>query len=325
MIETSLIAPCLAYLGRAEGEAARGQRMAGELETASERPRSETVQDPAPGTIPAVPGYFRRTREICDRHGGLPNLDKGICGRGRTGTLFACDQHGIAPDIAAIAKGLGAGFSRWGRCCVPPAIEAGSGPFPHGPPYGPSDRRRADGADPADPGRAARAGADHGRKARGSPARGPWRAPHVGDIRSQDLFRGIERPKDRAGLPPSRPGAGPMPGSPPPLSRPACSAIRWAAPLTGGRAIRFCWPRPSPLTALMPLKSRISCNSPWPPCGEPPRLAPCHQEALELRRILIFIQAENRKRAVEPPASDHVGSPPQRKSVRCPARCVSMS
>ncbi|MCE8417115.1 hypothetical protein LZ190_00075 [Rhodovulum sulfidophilum] len=86
MIETSHIAPCVAYICRAEGEAARGQRMTGELETGTERPGSETMLDAAPGAVPAVPGYFRRTREICDCHGGLPILDKRICGMGRTET-----------------------------------------------------------------------------------------------------------------------------------------------------------------------------------------------------------------------------------------------
>ncbi|MCE8457456.1 aminotransferase class III-fold pyridoxal phosphate-dependent enzyme [Rhodovulum sulfidophilum] len=144
MIETSLIAPCVAYRGRAEGEAARGQRMTGELETGIERPGSETVMAVAaeqvpgatPGAVPAVPGYFRRTREICDCHGGLPILDKRICGMGRTETPFACDQHGIAPDIAAIAKGLGAGSQPVGAMLrtarLQNANEASSGPFLHG-------------------------------------------------------------------------------------------------------------------------------------------------------------------------------------------------
>ncbi len=274
----------------------------------------EPVPGVTPGMVPAVPGYFRRIREICDRHGGLPILDKGICGMCRTGTLFACNQEGITPDIADIAKGLGAGSQPVGAMLCTASMT-------------PSKRAVAPSRTdtPSWPG----TGRSRGRRswAKGSrrPCARPLASPHVGDIRGQNLFRGIEQAKDRASRPTFRPSAGPMPGSRPPLSRPGCSAIRWAAPLTGGRAIRFCWPRPSPLTALMLLKSRISCNSRWQPCGEPPRLAPCHQEALELRRILIFIQAENRKRAVEPPASDHVGSPPQRKSVRCPARCVSMS
>lgn len=212
MIETSHITPCVAFRGRAEGEseAARGQRMTGELETGIERLDPETVMavvaEPVPGVtsgmVPAVPGYYRRTREICARHGGLPNLNKGICGMGRTETLFACNQDGIAPDIGAIAKGLGTDSQPVGAMLRTANHRSGQWHLPartH--PYGPSDRRRADGPDPAGPGRAARAGADHGRKDRGGPALAPWRAPHVGDIRGQDLFRGIERPKDRASRP----------------------------------------------------------------------------------------------------------------------------
>nr|WP_256714946.1 aminotransferase class III-fold pyridoxal phosphate-dependent enzyme [Rhodovulum sulfidophilum] len=202
MIETSLIAPCVAYRGQAEGEseAAYGQRMAGELETASERPRSETVLDAAPGTIPAVPGYFRRTREICDCHGGLPILDKRICGMGRTETPFACDRDGIAPDIAAIAKGLGAGSQPVGAMLCTASMT-------------PSKRAVAPSRTdtPSWPG----TGRSRGRRswAKGSrrPCARPLASPHVGDIRGQNLFRGIEQAKDRASRPLPARAQGPCP------------------------------------------------------------------------------------------------------------------
>ena len=85
---------------------------------------------------PPAPGYFRRIREICDKYGVLLILDEVMCGMGRTGTLFACEQEGIAPDILTCAKGLGAGYQAIGAALVSgkifDAIAAGSGFFQHG-------------------------------------------------------------------------------------------------------------------------------------------------------------------------------------------------
>jgi adenosylmethionine-8-amino-7-oxononanoate aminotransferase len=71
---------------------------------------AEPVVGATAGAVPPVPGYFKRIREICDRYGVLLILDEVMCGMGRTGTLFACEQDGVAPDIVTIAKGLGAGY-----------------------------------------------------------------------------------------------------------------------------------------------------------------------------------------------------------------------
>ena len=83
------------------------------------------------GAVPPVPGYFKRVREICDRHGILLILDEVMCGMGRTGTLHACEQEGISPDIMAIAKGLGGGYAPIGamllRDKIFEAIADGSG------------------------------------------------------------------------------------------------------------------------------------------------------------------------------------------------------
>ena len=70
------------------------------------------------GALPPVPGYFKRVREICDRHGMLLILDEVMCGMGRTGTLHACEQEGVAPDLMAIAKGLGGGYQPIGAVLV---------------------------------------------------------------------------------------------------------------------------------------------------------------------------------------------------------------
>src|SRR4029077_11519965 len=71
---------------------------------------AEPVVGATAGAVTAPEGYFRREREICNRHGALLILDEVMCGMGRTGTTHAWEQEGISPDIQAIAKGLGGGY-----------------------------------------------------------------------------------------------------------------------------------------------------------------------------------------------------------------------
>lgn len=59
-------------------------------------------------TIPP-PGYWKRIRAACDRHGALLIFDEIPICLGRTGRFFACEHDGVAPDILAIGKGLGGG------------------------------------------------------------------------------------------------------------------------------------------------------------------------------------------------------------------------
>jgi adenosylmethionine-8-amino-7-oxononanoate aminotransferase len=143
------IAPCYAYRGKRAGEsdAQYGLRVANELEEAIQRLGAnsvaafiaEPVVGATLGAVAAVPGYFKRVREICDRHGVLLILDEVMCGMGRTGTLHACEQDGIAPDILLLAKGLGAGYQPIGAMLVAEkiydAIARGSGSFNHGHTY----------------------------------------------------------------------------------------------------------------------------------------------------------------------------------------------
>ncbi|MCX7034415.1 MAG: adenosylmethionine--8-amino-7-oxononanoate transaminase [Arenimonas sp.] len=56
------------------------------------------------------PAYLRRAREICSAHGAHLIADEIAVGFGRTGTLFACEQAGIAPDFLCLSKGLTGGF-----------------------------------------------------------------------------------------------------------------------------------------------------------------------------------------------------------------------
>ena len=149
LIETHHVSPCFEYRERQPDETPvrYGERLARELESQIEALGpdtviafiAETVGGATSGAITAVEGYFRRVREVCDRHGILLILDEVMCGMGRTGTLHACEQEGIAPDLMAIAKGLGGGFAPIGAVLVGDkilkAFEAGSGLFQHGHTY----------------------------------------------------------------------------------------------------------------------------------------------------------------------------------------------
>ena len=149
LVDVTHVAPCYEYRDRQPEESADeyGARLAREFEAALERlgPRNviafcaETVGGATSGALPPVPGYFRRIREICDRHGILLIADEVMCGMGRTGTLHAVEQEGIVPDLMAIAKGLGGGYQPVGAVLihakVVAALHAGSGFFQHGHTY----------------------------------------------------------------------------------------------------------------------------------------------------------------------------------------------
>ncbi|WP_020410863.1 aspartate aminotransferase family protein [Hahella ganghwensis] len=149
MAPANLIAPCYAYRDQKvdETEWEYGQRVANELAQVIETTGSENilafVAEPVvgatAGAVPAVPGYFRRVSEICREHDILLILDEVMCGMGRTGTLFACEQDDVVPDMITIAKGLGAGYQPIGALMVNDkifdVISEGSGYFQHGHTY----------------------------------------------------------------------------------------------------------------------------------------------------------------------------------------------
>ncbi|AVJ27220.1 aspartate aminotransferase family protein [Achromobacter spanius] len=215
LIEVEHVSPCYAYRDQGDSETAEqyGERLAQELEAAIQRlgPDSvmafvaEPVVGATSGAVTAVPGYFRRIREVCDRHGVLFIADEVMCGMGRTGSLYAVEQEGVTPDLITIAKGLGGGYQPIGAVMaqqhIVQAMQQGSGFFQHGHTYlghalacaaslavqdvirrdGLLERVRVQGAGLAQ--RLQAALAEH---------------PHVGDIRGRGLFMGVELVQDRA-------------------------------------------------------------------------------------------------------------------------------
>ena len=149
LLETSLISPCYKYRHQdsSESEIQYGLRIANELEDEIIRVGPENVMafiaEPVvgatAGALTAVEGYFQRIREICTKYDVLLILDEVMCGMGRTGSLFACNDEKIIPDIITIAKGLGAGYQPIGAMIcqnfIYEAIAKGSGFFQHGHTY----------------------------------------------------------------------------------------------------------------------------------------------------------------------------------------------
>ncbi|CDX35212.1 Uncharacterized aminotransferase C1771.03c [Mesorhizobium sp. ORS 3359] len=215
LIETHHIDPCFAYRFQEAGEtdqdyAARAAQALEDkiIELGPETVMAfvaETVVGATAGAVPPVADYFRRIREICDRYGVLLILDEVMCGMGRTGTLHACEQDGVAPDLMTVAKGLGGGYQPIGAVLLSrkifDAFAKGSGLFQHGHTYicHPMacaaalavqeviardkllDNVKAMGAHLAR--RLGERFANH---------------PHIGDIRGRGLFMGVELVEDRS-------------------------------------------------------------------------------------------------------------------------------
>ena len=225
LLDVSHIDPCYEYRYRRDDESPEeyGLRAAQALEDEILRLGPETVMafmaEPVvgatAGALAPSPGYFKRIREICDKYGVLLILDEVMCGMGRTGSLFACEQDDVAPDILCIAKGLGAGYQPIGAMlcttAVYDAIANGSGFFQHGHTYIGHPTAAAAGL------AVVNAILDRSlitrvqQKGEVLMQRLEQRFgqnPHVGDIRGRGLFRGIELVQDRATKEPFDPAKG---------------------------------------------------------------------------------------------------------------------
>lgn len=214
LVETSHISPCYAWRDQINGETTfeYGQRVANELETEILRLGAENVMgfiaEPVVGAtlgaVPAVKGYFKRIRQICDQYGVLLILDEVMCGMGRTGHIYACDEDGISPDILTIAKGLGAGYQPVGAMLASKnifeTIAEGSGFFQHGHTYLGHPVATAGASKVLDI--IAADGMMEIVRAKGARLMDALtdrfgQHPHIGDIRGRGLFLGMEFVSDR--------------------------------------------------------------------------------------------------------------------------------
>ena len=74
------------------------------------------------GVIPPPDGYLQSIREVCDRHGILLVFDEVMCGFGRTGRWFACENWDVVPDILTVAKGINSGYVPLGAMIIRPQL-----------------------------------------------------------------------------------------------------------------------------------------------------------------------------------------------------------
>lgn len=223
LIETHHIDPCYAYRLQETGESdeAYATRAAAQLEDKILELGAdqviafvaETVVGATAGAVPPVADYLKQIRAICDRYGILLILDEVMCGMGRTGTLHACEQDGVAPDLMTVAKGLGGGYQPLGAVLLSQqifqAFADGSGFFQHGHTYMGHPMAAAAGLAVQQVIRRDKLLANV--VAMGSELEQQLNERlgnhhHVGDIRGRGLFRGVEIVADRMSKRPFDPG-----------------------------------------------------------------------------------------------------------------------
>jgi hypothetical protein len=165
---------------------------------------AEPVGGVSTGASVPRPGYWRRVREICDRHQVLFVADEVLCGAGRTGTWSALEPYGVAPDFQIFGKGIAGGYAPLSAMVtsrrILDVLAAGSGAPLHNQTFSHFPVSCAAGLATL-----------RQLKARGLVARSASMGavlhrrlaelrdhPHVGDVRGRGLLAGIEFVADKA-------------------------------------------------------------------------------------------------------------------------------
>ena len=145
------------------------------------------------GVVVPKPGYLRGLRALAERRDLLLIFDEIQTGMGRTGTLFAYEHEGVAPDIMALAKALGGGVPI-GALCTTDRIAAAFTPGAHGTTFGGNPLACAAAVAAletiAEPAFLAHAAA-MGTRLRDGLERRAARHPHVQQVRGLGLMQGL--------------------------------------------------------------------------------------------------------------------------------------
>ena len=167
----------------------------------------EPLVQGAAGMIMHPPGYLRGARELTRKYDVLLIADEVAVGFGRTGTMFACEQEAVAPDLLCLAKGLTGGYLPMAATLASDEIwqaflgtHAEGKTFYHGHTYGGNPLGAAAALASLDvfdeeqtlaklPAKTARLGEHLTRLAQ---------LPHVGDVRQRGLIAAVELVRDVA-------------------------------------------------------------------------------------------------------------------------------
>jgi adenosylmethionine-8-amino-7-oxononanoate aminotransferase len=165
---------------------------------------AEPIGGSSTGASVPRPEFWRRIREICDRHQVLFVADEVLSGAGRTGTWSALEPYGVSPDILVLGKGITGGYAPLSAVVAPRRIvdvlAEGSGALLHAQTYSHHAVACAAGFATLE------YIADHDLVARCAGMAPAFHAaleplrdlPHVGDVRGRGLLAGIEFVADKA-------------------------------------------------------------------------------------------------------------------------------